>query len=147
MTLQREIGKKAKRAARLIPDREKGETMHINEIVCQTCAGAGLPQRHSWSQTKRYGILVCGICQHQTDIRKHHALKKGRNKWFRKVTVLGKTALRCNIDGKWVLSELDRGESGGALSRQVRVPLAQVRRDPSGIYAGENVTSRMKGGL
>jgi len=77
--------------------------MHINEIVCQTCAEAGLPQRHSWSETKRYGILVCGICQHQTDIRKQHALKKGRNRWFRRVTVLGKTALRCNEDGKWVL--------------------------------------------
>ena len=77
--------------------------MHINEIVCQACAEAGLPQRHSWRETKRYGILVCGICQQQTDIRKQHALDKGCNKWFRRVAVLGKTALRCNTDGKWVL--------------------------------------------
>lgn len=77
--------------------------MHISEIVCRMCADAGLPQRHSWSETKRYGILVCGICQHQTDIRKQHAFKRGRNKWFRRVTVLGRMALRCNGDGKWVM--------------------------------------------
>ena len=84
--------------------------MHIKEIVCQTCADAGLPQRHSWSDTKIYGVMVCGICQQQTDVRKQQALRKGGNKWFKRVTVLGRTALRCNKDGKWVLNSWDEAQ-------------------------------------
>ena len=78
--------------------------MSINEIICQTCADAGLPQRSSWNTTQIQGILVCNQCQHQTDARKQHALLRGRNKWFKRVTIMGKPALRCNADGKWALS-------------------------------------------
>lgn len=85
--------------------------MSIKEMCCQTCADAGLPQRYSWSKTKQTGIAVCGICQHSTDFRIQHALKNGRNKWFHRVTIFGKAALRCNEDGKWVLPNWREAES------------------------------------
>ena len=84
--------------------------MDMRKIRCKICADAGITKRGSWNSTKTYGVMVCGICQETTDMRKIDAMKRGGNRWFRKATVLGMNVLRCNTDGKWVLSSWDEAK-------------------------------------
>ena len=85
--------------------------MDLNKIRCKVCADAGITKRGSWNDTKTYGVVVCGICHETTDLRKIHAMNRGKNRWFQRATVLGKSVLRCSADGKWVLNSWDEAEA------------------------------------
>ena len=75
--------------------------MTAKDMLCQTCADAGLPQRYNWVRSDLPGVMTCSQCQHTTDFRFKHAEVSGGNKFLRLIEKFGKSAFRCKADGKW----------------------------------------------
>ena len=85
--------------------------MTRENMRCEFCEEAGLPQKFNWLRTERTGVGRCGMCGREKDFRLIHAVRRGGNAFIEIVRKGRKVVCHCKSHSKVAYTSTKEAEA------------------------------------